>query len=108
MTARHAKLGRVGTWLDDPTNELTERARADIREARSRVRGKGKAPTEPQIVSELSFGFWRYLISKRNLKLWPDLAAGFPSAPNRSLKTIEDPFIRLLDLRNRVAHQQRI
>jgi hypothetical protein len=108
LTLRHNNLGRSGTWLDDPADELTLRARTDILDARSRVAGKGKSLTHPQIVSELSFGFWRYLISKRNLKLWPDLAGGFPNAPNRSLKTVEDPLIRLLDLRNRIAHHQRI
>lgn len=40
--------------------------------------------------------------------LWPDLAGGFPWAPDRSRETIEDPLVRLHDFRNRLAHHQRI
>lgn len=109
LTGRHAHLRRGGTWLDDPARELTDRARRDIVDARRRVRAKKKKPTHGQTVSELSFGFWRYLISKTySGRFWPDLASGFPHAPNRALTTIERPVRELHDFRNRLGHHQRI
>jgi hypothetical protein len=40
--------------------------------------------------------------------LWPDLASGFPHAPDRQLGTIEGPLARLHVFRNRLAHHQRV
>lgn len=105
---RHDRLGRRGSWLDDPGGDLTSRARGDIAAARVRVKQKGKQASEGQTVSELSFGFWRFLVTKRLTGLWPDLAGAFPSAPDRRRETIEEPLARLHDFRNRLAHHQRI
>jgi len=38
----------------------------------------------------------------------PDLASGFPHAPDRQLGTIEGPLARLHVFRNRLAHHQRV
>jgi len=108
LRGRHTARRRAGSWLDDPAGELSTQARADIKVARERVRRKGKPVTDPQTVSELSFGFWRFLISRRYTNLWPDLASGFPYAPNRRLDTVENRVAHLHELRNRMAHQQRI
>ena len=92
LTDRHDRLHRAGTWLDDSTRELTPRARTDIATARARVKAKGKAAVHGQVLSELSSGFWRFLVSKTySGRFWPDLASGFPHAPNRALTTIETP-----------------
>lgn len=99
---------RNGSWLDDPNCELTPRARDDIAAARFRVRQKGKQASEGQTISELSFGFWRFLITKKLTSLWPDLASAFPNAPDRRRDTVEKPLARLHDFRNRLAHHQRI
>lgn len=37
-----------------------------------------------------------------------DLAGAFPGAPDRRRETVEDPVARLHELRNRIAHQQRV
>lgn len=109
LTVRHLKRARSGSWLDDPARELTRRARDDIAIARTRVSSKGKPASHGQILSELSFGFWRFLVSKTYKgSLWPDLATGFPHAPNRDLATIEDPLLRLHQFRNRIAHHHRV
>lgn len=108
LTRRHKRLGRGGSWLDDPGLDLTPRARDDIDAARSRVRQKGKRASEGQRISELTFGFWRFLITKRLTGLWPDLATAFPGAPDRRRETVEEPLGRLHDFRNRLAHHQRI
>lgn len=64
--------------------------------------------TEGQTISELSLGFWRFLVARRLTGLWPDLASAFPHAPDRKRKTVEAPLGRLHDFRNRLAHHQRI
>jgi hypothetical protein len=108
LAARHHRLGRKQTWLDDPDHELSERMRASIAAARGRARQKGKCASEGQIISELNFGFWRFLVTKRSTLLWPDLASAFPCAPNRKRETVERPLARLHDFRNRLAHHQRV
>ena len=91
LTDRHDRLGRPGTWLDDHARELTERARTDIATARARVKAKGKTAVHGQVLSELSFGSWRLVSKTYSGRFWPDLASGFPHAPNRALTTIETP-----------------
>ena len=108
LAERHARLARPGTWLDDPARELQLAARKDIAKARRRVYLKGKAVAEGQVVAELSFGFWRFLLAKRYTNLWPDLAAAFPNAPDRTLGTVEQPVERLYLFRNRLAHHERV
>lgn len=108
LTERHRRGGASGSWLDDADRSLDGRARADIAVARRRVRRKGKRPSDSQTISELSFGFWRFLITRRHTALWPDLASAFPRAPDRRRETVEDPVARLHELRNRIAHHQRV
>lgn len=108
LAARHSRLTRPGSWLDDPARELTDRARLDIAGARERVKQKGKRASDGQTISELSFGFWRFLITKKLTSLWPDLATGFPHAPDRRRETVEAPLSRLHVFRNRLAHHQRV
>ncbi|MHB2000164.1 MAG: hypothetical protein ACYCSI_08260 [Solirubrobacteraceae bacterium] len=108
LQERHHRLERSGSWLDDPVGELSGRARQDIAGARDRVRQKGKRASDGQTISELSFGFWRFLITKKLTRLWPDLASGFPHAPDRRRETIEAPLARLHVFRNRLAHHQRV
>ncbi|NIH77880.1 Abi family protein [Amycolatopsis viridis] len=109
LAARHQTKGRPGSWLDDPGQDLDATAREEIRKARQRVRRKGKHASEGQAISELTFGFWRYLLAKQyNTTLWPSLASGFPHAPSRARHTIEQPIKRLHQFRNRLAHHEPI
>jgi hypothetical protein len=108
LATRHRRHGRPGSWLDDPAHELPSRARLDIAGARDRVKQKGKRASDGQTISELGFGFWRFLITKKLTRLWPDLATGFPHAPDRQRETVEAPLSRLHAFRNRLAHHQRV
>ncbi|MDQ2737887.1 MAG: hypothetical protein M3Y35_04530 [Actinomycetota bacterium] len=95
--------------MADPATGLDARGHTDIVKARRRVVIRGKNPGDGQIISELSFGFWRFLLARRyQASLWPDLASGFVNAPSRSRVLIEEPVVRLHEFRNRIAHQQRI
>lgn len=108
LAARHRRLDRQGSWLDDPAGDLDARMRGHVAAARARIRKQGKRADDAQTVSELGFGFWRFLLTKRRTGLWPDLASAFPGAPDRRRETVEDPVARLHELRNRIAHHQRI
>ena len=109
MTSRHARLGRAGSWLDDAAGDLAAPALVDIDRARRRVSGKGHPASDGQTIAELGFGFWRFLLARRyTTTLWPDLARAFPHAPNRRRQTVELPVVQLHDLRNRLAHHERI
>jgi hypothetical protein len=109
LAARQERLGRPLSWLDDAETRLDARGHVDIVKARRRVRAKKKPPTDGQIISELGFGFWRFLVARRyQAEPWPDLASGFRYAPNRARRTLEDPIVRLHEFRNRLAHHQRI
>jgi hypothetical protein len=50
LAARHRRLERRGSWLDDPAQELSGRARLDIAGARDRVRQKGKRAGDGQTI----------------------------------------------------------
>jgi hypothetical protein len=107
LASNHRAKGRRGSWLDDPNNELDQRAREDIATARRRFRSKRKTPSDGQTIAELSCGFWRFLLANRyGTTLWPNLAGGFPHAPDRARTTVEGPIGRLHDFRNRLAHHE--
>lgn len=108
LAYRHQQRSRPGSWLDNPARELDQKAVTDIAKARDRVRRNGKAVTDGQVISELAFGFWRFLLARRYTNLWPGLVVGFPHAPSRDRRAVEQPVIRLHELRNRLAHHQRV
>lgn len=109
MAARQQRLGRSMSWLEDPTVGLDRRGRDDVAKAQRRVRAKRKPTSDGQVISELSFGFWRFLLARRYQgQLWPDLATGFPHAPSRRRQVVKDPVVRLHEFRNRLAHHQRV
>lgn len=71
--------------------------------------GQRKPTSDGQVISELSFGFRRFLLARRYQgQLWPDLATGFPHTPSRRRQLVEDPVVRLHEFRNRLAHHQRV
>lgn len=118
MTQRDDARGRTTHWIYDDARELgRDRGRGgrrhaqpyvDIDTAISRVRRNNKPLDPGQVISEISFGFWHQLVSRRQMVLWPDLASAFPHAPNRRQSTIESRIRRLRDLRNRIGHHHRI
>ncbi len=67
-----------------------------------------KALDPGQVISELPFGFWHQLVSRRQMFLWPDLAGAFPHMPGRRQSTVSDRIGRLRSLRNRIGHHHRI
>lgn len=63
------------------------------------------------MVAELSFGFWRYLLTQRYTDpLWiPHLRHGFPGLPPHADRAaVHDSVEPLVRLRNRIAHHEPI
>ena len=117
MGTRHSASGRQGHWVFDDARELGRDAEGpghhrqpykDIAEGIRRVRRNHKPLSAGQIISEVPFGFWHQLISRRQMFLWPDLAGAFPHAPNRNQPTIQRPVAQLREFRNRLGHHHRV
>ncbi|SDM98152.1 Abi family protein [Allokutzneria albata] len=86
---------------------LTEKAQNDIATARDRVVRNGYVETPGRVVTELSFGFWRYLLAARYERtLWlPCLRGAFPHLSGMR-KDVHDKVAGLHELRNRIAHHE--
>lgn len=86
-------------------NPFIEKA---IVEAKTRVRLARKDQSGEQILSELSFGFWHQILSKRNQRYWPDIATGFRGLRARNRTLVSNRLEVLRDFRNRIGHHHRI
>jgi hypothetical protein len=102
--------GLPGSWFDNTSNLLTSDAREDISKAKHRVLRKGGPITPGRLVSELSFGFWKFLLAKRyETSLWtPALRHGFPQLESQQRKVVFETVSDLNILRNRIAHHEPI
>ena len=69
-----------------------------------------KAEAPDRIVAELTFGFWVRLLNKKYEKaLWVShLYKCFPYGPKPDREKMSQRFIKIRDLRNRVAHHEPI
>lgn len=77
---------------------------------KSNLENRPDVITPPDIISELSFGFWVLLLSHPyEMTLWrPTLRKAFPHAKAIKRKQAYDPLRDLKDLRNRIAHHRPI
>ncbi|NUR71892.1 MAG: hypothetical protein HOU81_13800 [Hamadaea sp.] len=108
LGAFHTRQRLGGSWLDDPTHLLEPHRRSDIAEAASRARRKGYRLSPDRIITELPFGFWRYLTARRYERtLWEKaIRHGFPNLRPQRRRAIAEPLERLHFLRNRIAHHE--
>lgn len=100
-----------GEWFSDPRKILDERARQDIQKVAERLAKEHKEATTGRVIAELSFGFWRFLLTKRYTdSLWiPHLRYAFPGLPEGHDRQNVDRTIRPIhELRNRIAHHEPI
>lgn len=98
------------SWLD--TIPVDARGKSDLDRARARANRVGaQGDWHGKVVTELSFGFWRYLASRRYLtSLWiPSLGFAFPYGDaNMATRRheVERILAQLVLLRNRIAHHE--
>ncbi|WP_125773746.1 hypothetical protein [Antribacter gilvus] len=114
--ALHEQLSRIAQdrrfsdpWYVSLAPLLDLRAQADVASARDRATRNGRTETEGRVIAELTFGFWRYLVSaKYDRTLWRvGLHRAFPHL-NATLRQVSKLLQRLNDLRNRIAHHEPI
>ncbi len=114
LVAHGRACGWPQVWYRRP-QLLSDRMWTGAESARSRASRRGRGETHGQVVTELSFGFWRFLCTPHYLtSLWvPALAGAFPGhhgegGPWRVRANVEDRIQRLHFLRNRIAHHEPI
>ena len=88
--------------------KLDHKGLADLEKARSRSH---QSTTHGRVIAELTFGFWRYLVSHKYLtSLWiPALVKAFPhldTDPAQARRQVETEIQQLHYLRNRAAHNE--
>ncbi|KLL12992.1 hypothetical protein [Protofrankia coriariae] len=110
LMAWHLHRHGASEWWDDPAGILEARGHQDVVDAGFRIRRDGRIITPGRVVAELTFGFWRYLLSRRyETSLWtPTLRHAFPGLRPARRATVYDPVNRLVRLRNRIAHHEPI
>jgi len=110
LTEWNTKGAYGGEWYDNNHGYLDQRAIADITAAIDRLNRKGKKVIPPQIIAELNFGFWRFLLTNRyKTNLWVFAGSNaFPNVDARFLIQFFKRVGRLHDLRNRIAHHEPI
>jgi hypothetical protein len=106
----HKKHGGDGNWLMSGPVIKFPRQIESIERAKSQLMARGAMPTLDCLIPELSFGFWRYLLTKRYADAyWPTvLSAAFPHVHSGDRRTLFERVGRLHRLRNRIAHHEPI
>jgi hypothetical protein len=118
LTQQAARHGWGVAWFDRSAlfpGRQGQRTLDDITGAKRRAAARNPNPPAGSVITELTFGFWRFLCTPAHLtSLWvPALAAAFPHHPNRTSPRVvradvEDRVQRLHFLRNRIAHHEPI
>lgn len=94
-------------WLDDPVALPGRYQRECVLKARTALIREGKAATHPQMIAELTFGFWSSLFGRDATHLWQHLRPIF-QAKGIQRGLIAGQLRDLRRLRNRVAHYEPI
>ena len=98
-------------WTSDLTilgPSYARNLRDELKLANDRIMRRGKESTPDQIVSELPFGFWVSILSRRSRSIWPELATGFHGMPSRNPTELHRLVRDMRDLRNRIGHHHRV
>lgn len=94
-------------WYLNPRYNFSAKTTRQINDARGILTSKGRPETVGGVVAELSFGFWRFLLTKRHAPdVWVDLvASGLPHFPHGTDRAaFAHPVEQIHKLRNRIAH----
>lgn len=92
-------------WYLNPALPLSSEARRSVRKAAQRAGRKNSPPAPGQVIAELSFDFWRFLLTKAyQSTVWPLLRHNLVGDPTRA--TFEATVATVYSLRNRCAHHE--
>jgi hypothetical protein len=108
MRSWSLRQGFGSNWFADRAGLLDERSRSDIARAVERIGTPLEQSDPDRIVSEVSFGFWRFLLTGRYRgSIWAQaIRHGFPHLPLQNSQRFSNQIGRLHDLRNRIAHHR--
>lgn len=104
------RFGTVDNFFDSLEPILTREGKKSLNSARAQLIKLGREPSAGRLVTELPFGFWKYLFSATyEATLWtPSLRHAFPHIPIQSRALVLDSVQHIADLRNRLAHNEPI
>lgn len=112
LFSRISEIGKdAGDGFDPFTHlwsDLTPQGRGDLSLAIKTIRNRGMHASPDRIISELHFGFWRFLLASRyESTLWTHhLRHGFPNLKPQSRTVVYEAIESINTLRNRVAHHK--
>lgn len=93
-------------WFDNGRIAFSKEADKSIRKATRRAGGRG-APSG-KIIAELSFDFWRFLLSRNyQANIWPQIEKALKEKPD-SRKQFEELVVIIYSMRNRCSHHESI
>lgn len=97
-------------WYDRIDAALEPYAKNDVQKAKEILIRRSAPVTPPNLLTELSFGFWVSLLGGRyHQSLWiPALHKAFPNLKGKKYKEIHHALNHLRKLRNRIAHHEPI
>jgi hypothetical protein len=97
-------------WLMDPARLLVRLSGNDLKRAQDRARkalGRGRQPAHPDVLAQLSFGTWRFLLPDKDRGrqlLWNQaIHRSFPHLATDTRQLVANVH-SIYQLRNRVAH----
>lgn len=102
-----ALTGRYGQrWFDNGRIAFSNEAGKSIRKAKRRAGGRGAPPGK--IIAELSFDFWRFLLSRHyQASIWPQVEKALEKKPT-SRQQFEALVVIVYNMRNRCSHHESI
>lgn len=108
MTAWCRANGHDENWFLNGHGFLDDRLAEQVRRVMMRTTSSVSGPTAGQFISEVGFGFWRYLLSdKYRSSLWAfAIRHAFPFADRSAFDAIFNRVRRLHVTRNRIAHHE--
>lgn len=93
-------------WFDNGRINFSDTARKNIRKAKRRAGGREAPPGK--IIAELSFDFWRFLLSSHyQASIWPQVKKALKKKPS-SRQQFEELIVVVYDMRNRCSHHESI
>jgi hypothetical protein len=101
------------SWIHDEKDVLKsgqgdKGVYGSLKKTLDRLKSKNIPITQDSVVAGLGLEFSVNLVSKRYLVLWPTLLLGFPNLPQRSQVNVHEPLQDLLNIRNRIAHHDKL
>ncbi|WIM67749.1 hypothetical protein QP027_11840 [Corynebacterium breve] len=93
-------------WFDNDRINFSDEAKKSIRKAKRRAGGREAPPGK--IIAELSFDFWRFLLSSHyQASIWPQVEKALKQKPN-SRQQFEALVVIVYKMRNRCSHHESI